>query len=399
MASVPPLLFTSAGPQATPPATLQAALIAGVTAKSPGFTADLPGILIEDITSTDVFALSTIDQARVDAVNNVSPVTANPFILAAQGQQFGLPQGTLTNSSALVVFSGSPGYVIPPGFIVSDGTNQYMVEDGGTIATGGSSQQLSVVATNASTFAIPPNSITQTVTSVPTGFTVTVTNPEAGDPAMGAETVESYRSRLIGAQQVTISGAQTYLKTLLFAVPGVSQRLVSVLQNGSAWEVICGGGDAFQTAGAIYQSGVNVAGLVGSSTTARNVSVSIFDAPNDYTVIYVNPPAQVVTLAITWNTTLTDFTASSAVGQAMVTAALSYINGITVGQPINLIVLSNLIQAAVASVLPVPNLTTLEFAFTINGDAVEPSAGTSIIASDPESFMSAAANAVTATQG
>jgi hypothetical protein len=53
-----------------------------VAAEVPDYTANLPGSLIEDISSTDVQALATIDQARVDAINSFSPYGANAFALA-----------------------------------------------------------------------------------------------------------------------------------------------------------------------------------------------------------------------------------------------------------------------------------------------------------------------------
>ncbi len=394
-----PLLFNAAGPVTTPPATLYEALIASVAAEVPGYTAILPGSLIDDVAGTDVGALIAIDQARVDAVNSVTPYAANPYLLAQLGQQFGLPQGLGANGSVYLVFTGSAGYVIPPGFIVSDGTNQYVVQDGGTIATGGTSSPLYAMATNSNIFAIPVGSVTQVITSVPSPYTLTVTNPLAGTPAQAPETVESYRSRLLTAYQVAISGTPAYLKTLLLAVPGVSPRLVAVLQNGTLWEVICGGGDPYQVAGAIYAGVSNVGLLTGSATTARNVTVSIYDAPDTYSVVYVNPPVQAVTLAVTWNTTQPNFVSGSAVDQYIIGAGLSYINGIVVGQPINLLVLQEQIQAAVALVLSAPNLTTLEFAVTVNGVAATPTAGTSIIPSDPESSFAAAATAVTSVQG
>ena len=99
-----PLNFDSSGPVASTPSAIQAALIALVTQMAPGYTANLPGALIEDLSSTDVGAIITLDQARVDAVNSVTPYAANPFILLQQGLMFGLPQNTATNGQADVVF-------------------------------------------------------------------------------------------------------------------------------------------------------------------------------------------------------------------------------------------------------------------------------------------------------
>ena len=394
-----PLLFTASGPTATPPATLQQGLIAYVAAQVPGYTANLPGSLIDDISGTDVGALVAIDQARVDSVNNVTPYGANPYILAQMSQQFGLPMGQAANGSAFVVVSGSPGYVIPPGFVYGDGTNQYAVQDGGTIATGGSSQPLYVVATNSGTFAIPAGSINQVITSVPSPYTMTVTNPLAGVPALAPETSQSYRSRILTAYNGIVQGVPAQIKTQIMAVPGVSPRLVSVRQVGAAWEVICGGGDPYQVAGAIYR-GVSHPGLLtGSLTVGRNATIQIYDAPDIYTIIYVVPPVQAVTLAVVWNTMQANFVAGASVDQYIIGAAQSYLNGIVVGQPINLLVLQEQIQNAVSAVLAPSNLTTLQFAFTINGVPVSPAAGTSIIEGDSESSFAASPTAVTSTQG
>ena len=67
-------------------------------------------------------------------------------------------------------------------------------------------------------------------------------------------------------------------------------------------------------------------------------------------------------------------------------------------QPINELEMAYVFQESVASVLPAQYLTTLTFVVTINGTITAPSAGTSIIPGDPESYFSCAANAVTVTQ-
>jgi hypothetical protein len=464
-----PLVMTSAGPVSTPPATLYTALINGVAATNPGYTANLPASLVSDIAETDVGALVAIDQARVDAINSVTPAGANAFILAQLGAQFGIAQGKSANASVDVVFSGPAGYVFQPGFTVSDGTNQYALGDGGVIQTGGTTPQLTAVATNSGTFAIPANTVTQIVTSVPSAYAVTVNNPQAGTPATTAESVPTYRSRVMEAGVVASTGTPAYLKTLLYAITGVQQQLVSINQVTGGWQVICGGGDAYSIANAILQGVPDIATLQGSqlaittmsaanpvvittnlnhgyiagqtvtvtgatpsaynltytiaSVTAttittttngsgfgayvsgakltpnpRNVTVSLFQNPNTYSITFVNPPQQIVTVAATWNTTLPSFTAGTSVNQLAAPAIQSYINSIYVGQPINLLEMTAVFQNAVASVIAAPNITTLQFVITINGVTVSPGAGTSIIEGDPESFFFCASTGVTVTQ-
>ena len=397
-----PLLFASSGPTPTSPAVLLAALLAQVYDVAPGYTAELPGSLIDDVSGTDVGALSCIDQARVDAVNNVTPYGANAYILAQLGIQFGLPQGLPTNASVYVVFTGSAGYVIPPGFIVSDGSNDYVIQDGGAIATDGNSAQLYAVCTTGNVFAIPADSVDIIGTSVPSPYTLSVTNPQAGTPANpGPETLASYRSRILLAYGSPLTGMATYLKTLLLAIPGVSPRLVSVIQYESSWEVLCGGGDAYEVAGAIYAGMSNIGLLVGSQITdVRNINKTLYDAPNEYEIVFVNPPQATVTVDVTWNTQLPNFTATNAVNQYIIAALQAYLNSILVGQGINVLVMNEVVQEAVAPVLAAANLTTLTYVVKINSSTVTPDVGTWIIpAPDVETYLYCAPSGVTSTQG
>lgn len=397
MSSIP-LNMSLTGPLPTAPANLLADIISGATALSPGYTANLPGTLIEDISSTQVAGLSQADQFRVDAVNSITPYAANPALLAQLGVLLGLPQGIASNTSCFVVFSGSVGYYIPSGFLVSDGTNQYAVQDGGAIQTGGSTQPLYVVAVNSGSWAVPIGTITTVITSVPSPYTVTVTNQVAGVAGGSAETVESYRSRIMQAQISAAQGAPAFIKTQIGKVNGVISRLLSVQQTTTGWKVICGGGDPYAVAGAIYSSVLDLADIIGSATSSRNINVTITDSSDVYNIVYVNPPALTVGVACVWNTTMTNFTQQSQVNQLGQTAILNYINSVPVGVPLNIFALDAAFQNGVSSVLPIDYLTTLTFTITVNGTVVTPAAGTGLITTDSESYFTAAAADVTVTQ-
>ena len=398
---IPPIM-TSQGASPTPPATLNSNLIALVASEVPDYTATLPGTLIEDLSSTCTLALVTQDQARVDQINNLSPLGINPALLNQLGLMFGIQQGIGSNTSVYVVFSGPAGYVIPSGFIVSDGTYQYVVQDGGVIGTSGQSAQLFAVANQSGSWAVAENTVTILITSVPSGYTLTVTNPSTGVAGGPAQTVQSYRSQVIQAFSNTVQGVATYIKSLLLSVPGVNSRLVSVIQVTGGWEVLCAGGDPYQMAGAIYQGAGDITRIIGSTTTANNVSVTVLDGEDAYTVTFVNPPAQTVTMSVTWNTTLANFTSSAIVNQLATPALVSYINGIQVGQPLNELEMTAVFQNAISSILDSTDLTTLTFTVYLNGSSTptSPSAGTSIIPSPViEGYWTAAVNAITVVQG
>lgn len=398
-----PVVMTANGPVANDPASLRSDLDAAIAAQVPDFTSNLPGLLVEDIVSTVVGAMAQMDQARVDAINSITPYGANAFVLAQQGVMLGLPQGASTNTQVLVVFSGEtiPGYVIPAGFIVSDGQNQYVIQSGGVIGTSGQSTSLLAVASQAGTWAVPEGTVTTIITSLqsPYNTALMVTNPSAGTPATTAETVQAYRARVIEANQVVGEGVPAFLGTLLKAIPGVVARLVSILQTTFGWEVLCGGGDPYAVAFAIYRGVGDLSTLVVSTTTSRNVKVSIMDGPNTYSIGYVNPPQQVTTVSAVWNTNLPNFTAGAQVNQLGAAAIQNYINGIIVGKPLNLNAMQSAFKSAISSVLSVDNLSALTFIVTVDSSVVEPETGTEIIPGDPESYFFCATNGAVVTQG
>lgn len=477
-----PIVITSAGAQPQTPASLLAQLLALATAQAPGLTADLPGSLIEDISSTDVGALTLIDAAWVELLNSFSPLTANPFILSQLGPVYGVTPGQASNTSVYVVFTSTAnvaGQQIPVGYTVSDGTYQYVVQDGGVTGADFMSLPLFCLANTTGAWAVPSGTVTQLVTQPPTGFPLTVTNPTAGTPAGAAQTEEEYRSTVLQAGQAIGQGMQSYLKTLLGKVPGVQTNLVSVRQIigiGGGWEIICGGGDPYQVAYAINQSLFDISTLVGSTlgitgitnanpgvittnlnhnytsgqvfvatgvvgasalmtaingvsltatvlspttfsiginTTSdgayvsggvitpnlRNISVNLYDYPDTYTIPFVNPPEQIVTMTLTWNTNATNTVSANSVAQLGQPALVAYVNGLPAGQPMNLFELQNTFQNAVSSIIPPQNLTRMVFSVNINGVGVSPESGTGIIAGDPESFFFAVNAGIVISQG
>lgn len=475
-----PVVVTAAGAQPTPPATLLADLIAGVAATNPGYTATLPGSLIEDFSSTGVGALVICDTARVETINSLTPYGANDFLLLQLGQIYigpGSAPASPTNTSVFVQFTAVdqslnplPGLVIPRGFVVSDGIYQYVVQDGGVTAASGISDPLFCQATITGSWAVPTGSVSQTVTSAPANVTITCSNPLPGTAGAAMETPAQYRARVLQAGRAVATGTAPMLKTLLGNVPGVQQRLISTKQNADGtWTVITGGGDPYLTAQAISDSGLNIATLEGAIlaitgvtnanpgvvTTATNhnlttgaqvtasgivgmtqlngllvtvtvlsektfsisqntagfspyisggvltpnpinVTPNLFDSPDIYSVPFVNPPAQTVTLTVHYSTTAPNFTSQASVAQLGSTALAAYVNSIPVGRPLNYLVMAQLFSEAIASVLDPSLISSFTVAVSINGIPT-PAVGV-IFASDPFSYLTATTAGVVVSQ-
>lgn len=266
--------MTTQGLQPAAPADLRARLITLVAASNPDYTANLPGSLIEDISSTDTFALVVSDSFLVDLVNSVTPYAANPYLLNQLGILYGVDHQPITNTAVYVVFSGTPGYVVGQGFVVGDGTYQYVCQTGGIVGMDGNTLPIYCLATQEGAWPVAANTVVQMITSVPANVSLVVTNPVSGIPSQSGEPISIYRERCFTAGLAASTGMARFLKTLLANVPGVQTRLVSVQEQEDleAFTIIVGGGDPYQIAYAIWCADFYTPGLTGAIIRVAGIS-------------------------------------------------------------------------------------------------------------------------------
>lgn len=391
--------ITNAGAVPASPQVLRNDLVAAATALSPGLTADLPGSLIEDLASTGTGGLVIQDAAYVDLVNSVSPLTANDFILNGLGNVYGVQRGVGSNTSVYVTFTGTPGFVVNRGFIVGDGVYQYTVQDGGVINGSGVSPALYCLATVEGSWAIPANTVTQLITSIPSTITLTCDNADPGLPGDDAQSIAEFRAQVIQAGQAVSTGMATFLKTQLQNVSGVKANLISVRQTGGGWQVLVGGGDPYSVAYAIFMGLFNIIDLEPASAGGTTTIIDIYDFPDFYSITYVQPVQQDVQINVTWNTSSTNLISNAVVAAAAQPALADYINNIYVGQPISTLELQNIFEAATASVLPLSTVSKLQFQVIIDGSTVTPPVGGVLISGDPEGFFATTLADIVVTQG
>src|SRR6516162_6559468 len=98
----------STGALPTSPDVIRQNLLNYLTIIQPGYT-DLPGLLIEDILSTDIAAIYECDSAAIDLINSITPDGSNLWLLYKLGAIYGVAPGIPTNTSVYCVFSGSVG--------------------------------------------------------------------------------------------------------------------------------------------------------------------------------------------------------------------------------------------------------------------------------------------------
>ena len=366
--------ITSGGAVPDSPATLRTQLVAAATQLQPSISADLPASLIEDMASTGAGGLVVMDQAYVDAINSISPITANENILLQLGNVYGVQRGIGSNTSVYVVFRDSTvGFVIPKGFLVGDGTHQYALQNSTIIKSDGTSDPVNCLATTEGSWTVagassglPFGTVTTVVTSVPSTVTLYVGNPNAGTAGLPAQSIDEFRLQVIQAGRAVATGVPTLLKTTLQNVVGVQRRLIAVKQvsgeTGTGWEVIVGGGDVYSVANAIYQSLFNINDLIGAQTYGTTEIVTILDYPDSYNITYVAPRNVTANVFVYWTTIVgTNFVSNTVVAAAVQPAIQEYINSLYVGQPISLAELQAIFFASTVNILSPATLATLGF--------------------------------------
>ncbi|OMQ26917.1 hypothetical protein BMI79_00895 [Serratia oryzae] len=396
-----PVVITQAGAQPTPPQELYDKLITSVAAKVPGYTANLPPALITDLASTSTGAIALIDHALVDTINSVTPYGANIPLLQQLGSIYGVQRGIGTNTSVLVVFMGSPGFVVPRGLIVSDGNHQYAVQNNAVIPASGQSASVYCLATASGSWAVPAGTVTQIITSIPAKITLSVTNTLEGTPGLEEQTIADYRAQVMGAGMFAVQGTPDELKSALANVAGVHANLIAFRQvELGKWAIIVGGGDPYEVARAIYQSVPDISMLTadvvsGSGYVPHKEVITLNDFPDSYVIPYVVPSSQAATVMLTWDSTGTVFTDPASVSVLAVPAIVDYVNAVYVGQPINIYQLQTLFQKAVSSVLSVEQISLIRIRVAIDGVIVEPDPNTGLVSGDYYKYFTTDASHVT----
>ncbi|MCO1400030.1 hypothetical protein [Burkholderia multivorans] len=98
--------------------------------------------MIDDILGTDVAAVTLMEQARVETINSLTSPTAQPYILNRIGTQLGVQPGTVSNGSVdVVAVNSTPGFVFNKGFIISDGSKQYVLTTPTAVKPDGTASQ------------------------------------------------------------------------------------------------------------------------------------------------------------------------------------------------------------------------------------------------------------------
>ncbi|MGK0739971.1 baseplate J/gp47 family protein [Yokenella regensburgei] len=392
-----PVNYTIAGPVPQTTDALRQQVINTATALSPGITTDLPGSLIDDMVGSSVGALVVCDQARVDLINSCSPYSANIHLLAQLGTIYGVPRGAGTNTSVYVVFIGPPGFPVPKGFTVGDGSYTYTVQRDTMIPESGQTIPVYCLATTEGTWAVPAGSVNQIKTSVPDEFKVTCTNLTAGLPGAAEQDYASYRAQVMQSGMFSVQGTPDCYFAGLKQVYGVQENLLSYRQAAlGRWVAVVGGGDPYEVAYAIYKAVPDISILTndvsnpsGAPVEKKTIAITVY--PDVYQVPFVVPSSQNTTILITWNTASMGYIDPDGIAKAVQENVAAYINGIGVGQPVNIFEIQDIFMHSVSGLVTPSLVSMIDIQVAINGVIKPPAAGSSLVYGDTYAWFSTSA--------
>lgn len=399
-----PISYDIAGPVPKTTDELRQLVIDTATALSPGITTDLPGSLVEDMVSTSVGALVVCDQARVDLINSCSPYAANVHLLAQLGGMYGVQKGQGTNTSVYEVFSGPPGFAIPKGFMVGDGTYTYAVQRDTMIPESGQTAPVYCLATTEGTWAVPAGSVNQIKTSVPDSYDLRCTNLTDGLPGAPEQSFSSYRAQVFQAGMYGVQGTPDCYRIELKNVYGVQENLISYRQASlGSWVAVAGGGDPYEVAYAIYKSVPDISALTNdvsnpSGSPVEKKTIPIIVYPDTYQVPYVVPSSQNVSVIITWNTVSTTYVDPTGIEKAVQPDIADYINAIAVGEPVNIYQIQDLFLKSVQGLVSASLVSMIDVQIGINGQIVPPVADSSLVYGDTYAYFSTSASQIQVKQ-
>ena len=242
-------------------------------------------------------AFTEIDEAIVASANALSLTHAAGRQLDDLGSILGINRYQAARSTVTITATGTAGLVVPTGFRVSDGTNEFETIESETIGAGGT-VDIDARAVEFGAIEAAAGSIDTVITQL-AGFT-SVTNANAATPGRLRETDFDYRQRYRSRVGLNASGTLEAIRAAVSSVPNVTR--LAIFENATnqsvtfrsrsiranSFLVVVEGGTDTAVATAIERSkpfGIETSGSVATSVNGETIRFNrVTEVPISVTV-------------------------------------------------------------------------------------------------------------------
>lgn len=222
---------------------------------------NLPSSIQNNLIDESAIIVNEFEDMIVNLMNGISPAYANDFIIEQLGSAFGIKRKNKAKQNVMLEFEGLAGVIIPAGTQVGSADGQYTFSTitQGIIKADGKA----IINAEAEDYydkIIDANTLNVMITNI---LNVnSVNNLNASSEPILEENFSDYRTRVQNRMKANRNGTAATLYDNLLNVKGVSSRLItyrldSKLIDGArlyTMEVVCGGGDDYEVAEAIFNS-------------------------------------------------------------------------------------------------------------------------------------------------
>lgn len=315
---------------------------------------NLPSSIQNNLIDESAILVNEFEDMIVNLMNGISPAYANDFIIEQLGSAFGTKRKDKSLQNVMLEFEGLAGVIIPAGTQVGSADGQYTFSTikQGIIKADGKA----IINAEAEDYydkIIDANTLNVMITDI---LNVnSCNNPNSSSEPILEENFSDYRARVQNRMQANRNGTAATLNDNLLNVKGVSSRLItyrldSKLIDGArlnTLEVVCGGGDDYEVAEAIFNSLLLTESLTSEPSdndTKRIVKKNVIFNEVEFPISFTRPLIKNISINIGLSV-LPDFIniPSEAMQELLRVVFENYINNLKIGYSPSINSFNNLI--------------------------------------------------------
>lgn len=260
---------------------------------------NLPSSIQNNLIDESAIIVNEFEDMIANLMNGISPAYANDFIIEQLGSAFGIKRKDKAKQNVMLEFEGLAGVIIPSGTQVgsADGQYTFSTTTQGIIKADGKAT-INAEAEDYYDKIIDANTLNVMITDI---LNVnSANNPNSSSEPILEENFSDYRARVQNRMQANRNGTMATLYDNLLNVKGVSSRLItyrldSKLIDGArlnTLEIVCGGGDDYEVAEAIFNSILMTESLISEPSgndTKRTIKKNVVFNEIEFPISFTRP--------------------------------------------------------------------------------------------------------------